>query len=126
MKTLQKYKGQLTAHVEMCCGTWPQFHDDRGLHGDKKQYFSWPWTINFGSKTQIDRLVIYDTDDSVLYEGPWTYSRKNSAEGFPSPKEIDAIQWHVLCSRNLRTIIETTEVVEALVKKDTRSNKQCM
>ena len=111
-----KYKGQLTMHSEMCCGAWPQFHDDRGLHGENKEYWNWGWTINFSHKTKINNITIFDDDGLVLYNGPWTGDRKKTSDNnyFACPKEMGAETWKEFVSKKLKCIIETDEVVDAL------------
>ena len=126
---MNKYKGQLTLHSEMGCGVWAQFHDDRGLHGDKNQYWSWDWTINF-NKDSIERIIIYDEQDRVLYDGPYTYSRIKLKEQYKKgnnypicfPKEIDYDKWFNYCVRNLRMEIETKFTVDALMNQE---EKKC-
>jgi hypothetical protein len=113
-----KYTGELTYHTEMCCGAWPQFHDYRGLHGDEKQYWNWDWTINFGKQTKIKRLTLFDNDGIIHYDGPWTFSRKNTAalNYFSAPKEIEPIKWWKIIHKknNLKAEVITDEIVDAL------------
>jgi hypothetical protein len=115
-----KYSGKLACHTEMGCGSWPQFHDDRGLHGDNNQYWNWDWTINFGKKTKIDKLTLYDKDNNVVYDGTWTFDRVKTLNNrcFSSPKEIEPIEWSEMVSDDLRAEVETDEIVEALKDKD--------
>ncbi len=79
--------------------------------------WSWGWTINFGKKTKIDRLILYDKDNNVVYDGKWTYDRQKTCEDdrfFPTPKEIDFQPWWKLVRKDLRAEIETDEIVDAL------------
>ena len=92
---MNKYTGKITMHFEMGCGHWAQFHDDRGLSGDTNQFWDWSYTINL-TKKKIERLFIYNDDGVVLYDGPWTYDRKNTCNTeyyIPSPKEISGPDW---------------------------------
>jgi hypothetical protein len=111
-----KYKGQIEFHAEMCCGSWPQFHDDRGLHGDKNQYWNWDWTINFNKKTKLDNLTVYGNDESILYCGTWTFNSKNTLKngGLVSPFEIDPEKWMEYVFKGCKCSIETDELVKAL------------
>ena len=122
-----KYAGQLAYHIEMCCGAWPQFHDNRGLHGDKNQYWDWNWTINFQKGIKINNIQIIDNDGNTVYNGPWTYSRKNTSvitNGFgnpiyfPSPEEIDPHEWADFCRKGYSAFIDSDEVVDALKLKE--------
>ena len=112
-----KYVGQITMHIEMCCGAWPQFHDDRGLHGDNNQYWNWDWTINFGKQTKIDNLKIWDKEGNLLYDDSWTYSRDNTCANqhyIPCPIEMDANEWlNIMYSRDSHFVceVETEEVL---------------
>ena len=112
-----KYTGQLEIHYEMGCGCCPQFHDDRGLHGDKKQYWSWAWTINFNKGTKIDKLILLDKQGDEIYNGTWTYSRIRTGKTlsyFPTPEEMSFEQWVTLINKTNKAIVETDEVVDAL------------
>lgn len=115
------YEGQITLHREMGCGAWPQFHDDRGLHGDKNQYWNWDWTINFIDKSlKIKKAILFDRFGSKLYEGPLNYSRENSimtTTHIWCPKEVDRTVWlnHV-CHYQCKMIIETDEVLKGYDK----------
>ena len=116
-----KYTGLLTLHFEQGGGPWPQFHDDRGLHGDEKEYWSWDWTINFGKKTKIESLIMWDKSGEVVYNNSWTFSKENTAENgyISSPKEIPAAEWKkLLITRMYYTArIITDEIVDALKPK---------
>ncbi len=114
-----KYKGKITRHIEMCCGHWPQFHDERGLHGDKKQFWNWDWTINFGHKTKIKHLLIWNDDGEVLYDNSWTISHHRSLNisgDFVYPEEVPMQVWGEIMFMNnhLNCELETDEIVEAL------------
>lgn len=114
-----KYKGQLCLHSEMCCGIWPQFHDDRGLYGDNNEFWSWDWTINFNKHTKLDNIKIFDKYGKVLYNGPWTYSKINTMKNscIESPEEIDPEQWLNWLGDMVHCEIETDELVDALKEK---------
>ena len=118
------YKGQITIHSEMCCGSWPSFHDDRGLHGDKKQYWNWDWTINFNKKTKIDKITIFDADDNIVYTGSWTFDRTKIMEVnyMVAPKEIELDKWLEYLYKDYRCEIETDELVDALKEGYKESN----
>ena len=78
----------------MCCGCWPQFHDDRGLHNGNQ--FNWNYTINFNKNTKIPNLKIFDKDGKVLYNDSWSYSREKTLtqpQYLPSPEEMDLKEW---------------------------------
>lgn len=114
---LNKYKGQLSYHMEMGCGCWPQFHDDRGLHGDNNQYWNWDWTINFQKKCKLDNIKIFDHDGEVVYDGPWTWNRQKTGHApayFSCCDEIDTETWIEYCRKGYRAEIETDLVVRAL------------
>lgn len=106
---MNKYIGQLQMHAEQGCGLWPQFHDDRGLHGDKKQYWNWDYTINFGKGTKLSRLVIYNENDEVLYDGSWTFCRINTAKAkyVPCCEELEPIEWFEMVHNCKRAIVYT-------------------
>ena len=107
-----KYTGLITMHFEMGCGQWPQFHDNRGLHGDKNQFWNWDYTINFGKHTKIKRLFIWDDDGVVLYDDPWTFLAYY--DNIPMPSEINPGYWLRLpWYNNLNCEIETDEVLKA-------------
>ena len=112
-----KYVGQIGVHTEMCCGSWPQFHDDRGLHGDKNQYFNWDWTINFNKNTKIKSLKIYDDKNKLIYNNSWTFDKFHNVGSnyYPCPKEMPQLEWMTLLpNKHLKCKMETDEVVDAL------------
>lgn len=111
-----KYTGQLTYHMEMGCYPWPQFHDDRGLNGDKLQYWNWEWTINFDKKTKLANIKIYNKKNEMVYDGPWTYCKVNTSQNnyFTSPKEVPPKEWIKWCAYNFTAIIEAEQIVDAL------------
>ena len=108
-------------HTEMCCGAWPQFHDDRGLHGENNEYWNWAWTINFGKKTKLKNITFFDKDGTELYSGPWTYDSKKargSQYAMVAPKEMSAEAWQELVYKRLKCTIETDELVDALKEEE--------
>ena len=105
------YKGQLVMHSEMGCGMWIQFHDDRGLHGDKKQFWNWDWTINFNKKTKIDHIKILIKGE-IVYEGKFTYS--HSLRGVYMPSEIEEKEWFKILQTKNVCEIKTSHKVKAL------------
>jgi len=107
-----KYTGLITMHSEMCCGQWPQFHDNRGLHGDKNQFWNWDYTINFGKHTKIQRLFIWDNDGVILYDGPWNFFAYY--DQMPMSKEVHPDYWlSLFWNGHMNCEIETDEVLEA-------------
>jgi hypothetical protein len=118
-----KYHGQLAYHIEMCCGCWPQFHDDRGLHGDKNQYWDWNWTINFPKRCFLDNITIFDLEGNEVYSGTWTWDRIKTGKSltyFSCPSEIDYKEWMIWCSKGYRATIETDIIVSALKEKESK------
>lgn len=114
---MNEYKGQLAYHREMGCGSWPQFHDDRGLHGSKNEYWDWNWTINFQKHCKLDNIKIIDHDGNVVYNGSWTWSRSKTGHApgyFSSCEEIDTKEWMEYCNKGYRAEIKTHIVVMAL------------
>lgn len=116
-----KYEGQITLHSEMCCGVWPQFHDNRGLHGDNNQFWDWGWTINFGKKTKIKNMKIWDTKDNLIYDNSWTFDRQKTCSNknyIPCPKEISVNDWFeiIYTHEHLKCEIEAEE--ELLAKHE--------
>lgn len=103
-----KYKGKIQMHFEQGCGEWPQFHDDRGRHGDKLQFWNWDYTINFNWKTKLDKLFIYSDDGEVLYDE--SFSSRN-------PIQAGAIDYILKTNNQLNCEIETDEVLEAFKDK---------
>jgi len=113
---MNKYIGQLKAHSEMCCGAWPQFHDDRGLHGENNEYWNWDYIINFGKDTKIKKLIVFDKDGKEIYNDSWTYDREGTCFSpfyFPTPKEMVCDEWLMVCSKAHKAIVETDEILEA-------------
>lgn len=123
-----KYKGQITLHTEMCCGAWPQFHDDRGLHGDEKQYWNWDWTINFGRDTEIKNLKIWDKDDNLVYDDSWTFCRRSTASNkyyIPCPYEMPPEEWlSIIGHEHLRCEVETDEVLPMTIEERVKNNNE--
>jgi hypothetical protein len=125
-----KYSGELTIHFEQGCGSWPQFHDDRGLNGENNEFWSWDHTINFIGKLFFSNIKIYDNDSNVVYDGPMTFSksihRKNiikmkesdsefklTSWDFYSPTELHPLTWKEYCIKKYRCEIETDLVIDA-------------
>lgn len=106
------YKGQLAYHTEQGCGAWIQFHDNRGLHGDKKQYWNWDWTINFSNDTKLKNIKVINNDGEEVYNGPWTGIRTTKLECKELTKET-IIPW---LTQKYTAIITTDEVLKGYTK----------
>lgn len=118
-----KYKGDITIMFEQGCECWPQFHDYRGRHGDKLQYWNWDWTINFGKETKIKNLKIWNDKNELIYNNSWTYDCEKTLF-FPSPKELISVdEWYSkLTYKHYRCELETDEVLDALKKHNKEKN----
>jgi len=114
-----KYSGTLSIHYEQGCGSWAQFHDYRGLHGDKNQFYNWDFTINFGKNENLKNIKIFDNDDKIIYDGAWTFSRINTSNNnyFTSPEEIPAEEWREICSNDYKCEIEADFIIKGLEEK---------
>ena len=64
---LYKYFGEFIIHSEMGCGSWLQFHDNRGLHGEYNQYWNWDWTLNFNKRSHWEVKMFLG--DKMIFEG---------------------------------------------------------
>lgn len=107
------YKGELQLHREQGCGSWMQFHDDRGLHGDKKQYWDWHWTINFERNTKLKNIMVTNAKGVEVYNGPWTGIRSMDC----GCKEVDHHEVMIWLTHGRHTaIITTDEVLEGYTK----------
>ncbi len=111
-----KYNGQLALHSEQGCGSWVQFHDDRGLYEDNKQYWNWDWTINFDKKSKVNNIQIFNDIGTVVYDGPLTFSRGRHRGHVYYPNEMEYQDWCSYSLRQFKCTIETDEVVDALKK----------
>jgi len=109
-----KYKGKLNIATEMCCGSWLQFHDDRGLYGDDNQFWSWKWTLNFNKRSKVDSVKIYDKDENIVYSGSFTFDKIDFKTDIACPKEITIENAYKYFGERYNCEIETDELVDAL------------
>lgn len=113
------YSGTITIHREMGCGTWPQFHDDRGLYGDKNQYWDWDWTINFNDDLEkIDFIKIYDLkSEEVIYCGTLTLDPIHTLfAGIWCPDEISKNRWMDILNNNHKVEIHSNIEIKGYKK----------
>jgi hypothetical protein len=105
------YKGNLYINHEQGCGPYPILYDDRGL--DQNGYYSWNWTFVFIKKSDTF-ITIWDNDDNIVYQGKWSFSRKNTSINnfFFSPKEIEPSLWKEWCQKMFKAEVISDNPVE--------------
>lgn len=88
------------------------FSDDSGICGEKGQYRSLDAAIFLGKKDTY-HIKVFNTDDSMAYEGTLTYDpEKVIASNYKVsffPKELDVKTWVSFCQRELRAELTTNK-----------------
>lgn len=119
-KKLRRYSGNLELYFEtgmeqMGC----IFHDDRGLHGENKQFKSLEWAHFFGKYYEY-AIRIFKKDGSIAYEGSLTLDRHKLAKASYSfsflPEEMPAHEWVEFCDQEHRAVLYTNDVTLAEVQ----------
>lgn len=99
---MKTYKGILDIYSDQ--GVDPEAH----IYADNPSGKVNPYDrmVMFDKKKDLF-ITIFDKNDKIIYEGTWTFSRKNtSLNRMSSPMEIEAKSWAKMCHQKLRVILE--------------------
>lgn len=107
IKILNRYVGQMRIHVEMCCGAWIQFHDNKGLNSNGTQW-SWDFTINFSKLNSFIQYGIIEYKNKTI-KSSLTFSNISEFE-LLYPKEIP-IEELLLIHEDDNNVIFYTEYI---------------